>query len=71
MIPARKVNHSISNLWKGLGIIGFNFLNVFPKLGITVANFLAIFSLMYLMQFIINKLTKKVRESYHCLFCNC
>ena len=36
---ARKVNHSISNLWKGLGIAGVNFLNVLPKLGITVAKF--------------------------------
>ena len=24
----RKVNHGISNIWKGLGTVGFNFLNV-------------------------------------------
>ena len=29
----RKVNHGISNIWKGLGTVGFNFLNVIPKLG--------------------------------------
>ena len=36
---SRKVNHGFNNLWKGIGIIGFNFLNVFPKLGSTVSKF--------------------------------
>ena len=36
---SRKVNHGISSLWKGVGNAGINFLNVLPKLGITVANF--------------------------------
>ncbi|WP_179850589.1 hypothetical protein, partial [Candidatus Pelagibacter communis] len=35
----RKVNHGISNIWKGLGIVGFNFLNVIPKLGTTITQF--------------------------------
>ena len=35
----RKVNHGISNIWKGLGTVGFNFLNVIPKLGTTIAQF--------------------------------
>ena len=36
---SRKFNHSISSLWKILGNAGFNFLNVLPKLGNTVAKF--------------------------------
>ena len=35
----RKVNHSVSNIWRGLGTIGFNFLNVIPKLGKTITQF--------------------------------
>ena len=35
----RKVNHGISNIWKGLGTVGFNFLNVIPKLGTTITQF--------------------------------
>ena len=35
----RKFNHGLSNLWKGIGLAGFNFLNVLPKLGLTVAKF--------------------------------
>ncbi len=35
----RKVNHGISNIWKGLGIVGFNFLNIIPKLGTTITQF--------------------------------
>ena len=35
----RKVNHGLSNLWKSIGNIGVNFLNVLPKLGSTVATF--------------------------------
>ena len=35
----RKVNHGISNIWRGLGTIGFNFLNVIPKLGKTITQF--------------------------------
>ena len=35
----RKVNHGISNLWRGLGNIGYNFLNIIPKLGTTIAQF--------------------------------
>ncbi len=36
---SRKVNHGINNIWKGIGNIGLNFLNIIPKLGITVAKF--------------------------------
>ncbi len=35
----RKVNHGISNLWKNLGNVGVNFLNILPKLGLTVSKF--------------------------------
>ena len=35
----RKFNHGLNNLWKGVGSAGINFLNVLPKLGITVKNF--------------------------------
>ena len=35
----RKVNHGISNIWKGLGTVGFNFLNIIPKLGTTITQF--------------------------------
>ena len=35
----RKVNHGLSNIWKGLGTIGFNFLNIIPKLGTTITQF--------------------------------
>ena len=35
----RKFNHGLSNIWKGIGLAGFNFLNVLPKLGVTVAKF--------------------------------
>ena len=36
---SRKFNHGLNNLWKGAGSAGINFLNVLPKLGITVKNF--------------------------------
>ena len=36
---SRKVNHSILNLWKGIGNAGINLLNVLPKLGSTVTKF--------------------------------
>ncbi len=36
---SRKINHGVSNLWKGVGNAGINFLNVLPKLGSTVAKF--------------------------------
>ena len=36
---SRKVNHNIGNLWKWLGNIGINLLNIFPKLGSTVSKF--------------------------------
>ncbi len=36
---SRKFNHGLSNLWKGIGIAGVNFLNIFPKLGSSVAKF--------------------------------
>ena len=36
---SRKINHGVNNLWKGAGSAGINFLNVLPKLGITVKNF--------------------------------
>ena len=35
----RKVNHGINSLWKGIGNAGINFLNVIPKLGITITQF--------------------------------
>ena len=35
----RKVNHGLSSIWKGLGTVGFNFLNVIPKLGTTIVQF--------------------------------
>ncbi len=36
---SRKVNRGAANLWKGIGNVGFNFLNILPKLGITIASF--------------------------------
>ena len=36
---SRKFNHSLSNLWKGAGIVGLNFLNIIPKLGSTIGSF--------------------------------
>ena len=36
---SRKVNHGLTNIWKGAGNVGINFLNVLPKLGSAVANF--------------------------------
>ena len=36
---SRKLNHSVSNLWKSLGNAGIHFLNILPKLGSTVATF--------------------------------
>ena len=35
----RKVNHGVNSLWRGLGIAGINFINIFPKLGSSVASF--------------------------------
>ena len=35
----RKINHSVNNLWKGIGVAGLNFLNVIPTLGSTLAKF--------------------------------
>ena len=40
-------------------ILGLNLLNILPKLGATVSNFLVNFLQTYLTQFIINKLTKR------------
>ena len=36
---SRKINHGINNLWKGVGNTGINFLNILPKLGVTIAKF--------------------------------
>ncbi len=36
---SRKLNHSANNLWKKIGSVGINLLNVLPKLGSTVINF--------------------------------
>ena len=36
---SRKFNHSLSNLWKGAGNVGLNFLNIIPKLGRTIGSF--------------------------------
>ena len=35
----RKINGGIKNLWKNLGIVGLNFLNIIPKLGQTFYEF--------------------------------
>ena len=51
----RKFNHGLSNIWKGIGLAGFNFLNVLP-------NFLVICLPMYLIQSTINRLIKRVQE---------
>ena len=64
----RKVNHGISNLWRGIGKIGYNFLNIIPKLGTTIAQFFEIFLQMYLIQSITNKSTKKVQETLSLVF---
>ena len=52
----RKLNSIIRNLWKNLGIIGLNFLNIFPKLGNTFYSFFTkllteLFSGIYNQQF--------------------
>ena len=36
---SRKFNHGINNLWKNIGSVGINFLNVLPKLGSVVFTF--------------------------------
>ncbi len=36
---SRKFNHGLSSLWKGVGNIGLNFLNILPKLGSTISQF--------------------------------
>ncbi len=36
---SRKLNHGVSSIWKGMGNAGLNFLNILPKLGITVSTF--------------------------------
>ena len=36
---SRKVNRGAANLWKVAGNVGFNFLNILPKLGATIASF--------------------------------
>ena len=36
---SRKVNHSINNVWKSLGNVGLNLLNIFPKLGSTISKY--------------------------------
>ena len=36
---SRKVNRGAVNLWKGIGNVGFNFLNILPKLGATISSF--------------------------------
>ncbi len=36
---SRKVNHGLISLWKKIGNVGVNFLNVLPKLGSTVVSF--------------------------------
>ncbi len=35
----RKINHSLNSLWRAAGNVGINFLNVLPKLGLTVSKF--------------------------------
>ena len=36
---SRKFNYGLSNLWRSIGNIGFNFLNILPKLGFTISKF--------------------------------
>ena len=36
---SRKFNHGLNVLWRGMGNAGVNFLNILPKLGITVGQF--------------------------------
>jgi len=36
---SRKVNHGINTVWRNLGNIGINLLNIFPKLGAAVSHF--------------------------------
>ena len=36
---SRKVNHGLNSLWRALGNVGENFLNILPKLGSTVGKF--------------------------------
>ena len=52
---SRKLNHGLNNVWKLLGNVGINFLNVLPKLGSTVTKFLETFLPMYLILFTINR----------------
>ena len=40
---SRKLNHGATHLWKNIGSAGINLLNVLPKLGSTVLNFLESF----------------------------
>ena len=61
---SRKVNRGINTLWRMSGNIGFNFLNVLPKLGTTVATFFGnlftdVFNSIYNQQ-IDNKSAKNV-----------
>ncbi|MEC7168990.1 MAG: glucosaminidase domain-containing protein [Pseudomonadota bacterium] len=35
----RKVNYILNNIWKGIGLVGINFLNIMPKLGSTITKF--------------------------------
>ena len=37
---SRKVNHGLQSLWRGMGVAGVNFLNIFPKLGSTIFKFI-------------------------------
>ncbi len=36
---SRKFSHGLNNLWRGMGNAGLNFLNILPKLGVTVGKF--------------------------------
>ncbi len=36
---SRKFNYGLVNIWKGIGSVGLNFLNILPKLGVTVGSF--------------------------------
>ena len=36
---SRKVNHGLNSLWRNIGNVGINFLNVLPKLGSVVSDF--------------------------------
>ena len=69
---SRKFNHGLNNLWKSIGNVGVNFLNVLPKLGRTVIKFFGnlftdVFNSIYNQQ--IDQ--KSAKKCYCRFFCSC